>query len=685
MRIQLVPPGVCALYRVCGLVALCLSILAPLSAQTVNGTSVAAFPAGSQPVSSMLQASDGNFYGVTNAGGANGAGSVYLLTPAGVMSTVYSFTGLNDGGFPAAGLVEGVDGLLYGTTTLGGANGLGTIYRLQAGVVTTLHSFDPNADGNSAYSALIPASDGNLYGTLAQGGYDPMTEDYAGGTLFGVSTTGDFLDLYSFPEDGSLGSLPSARLVQASDGNLWGTTSNGGMYGYGTAFFWNPAGGLKVMHDFTEAEGESLYGLAEFGGSLYGTTFPALTGYGEVFAIDVATHAFGVVYTFSGENDGGSPASALLPYSDGRLYGTTQAGGAFGTGTLFLLGLNGVPQTLYSFPAGSLNTFADAAMIESMDGTIYLPILFDASTGLGSFGMDGAGNVMLLQPDISPTPPAPVSLTASPAAVAPGQSVTLRWSLPDSDSLTAQQCLASSIPTTMWTGKVAASGSMAVTLPSVERYQLALTCGGDVSTVLSVLTENQTAVALAVPSVVAAGQNATFTATVNPAGGGFATGTVTFLVNGNVTLATVTLVNSIASLTVPTSGVPAGTYPIAAVYSGDSFHAGSSSAPAQVRVTLPASTTTLALSASSINPGQAENLTATVTASGGVPTGQVSFLYVPSQQSFVLANVPLSNGKATLAVGTTGLPAGTYPIRVSYAGSGAFSASTSVTENVTVR
>ncbi len=654
----------------------------PLAAQSLaaSGSTVASFAAGIEPVSSLVQASDGNLYGVTNAGGAYGCGSIYQLTLSGTMSTLYSFTGDADGGYPAAGLVEAPDGALYGTTTLGGANGFGTVFRLGSAGFATLHSFDPNVDGNSPYSALTLASDGNLYGVLAQGAYDSVTGDYASGTIFQVTTAGEYQNVYSFPEDQSLGDLPIGRLVQASDGNLWGTTSAGGANGYGTVFFWNPTSGLSMAYAFTGADGVSLYGLTQSGSSLYGVTYPELSGCGEVFAVSLSSHTFSLVYSFAGGGDGGSPASSLLAYSDGYLYGTTQAGGNSGTGTLFRLNGSGTPVTLYSFPSGTLNTFSDASLVEASTGALYLPLLFDTTVGLGPSQMDGAGNVSSLQPNASPKAPPPVELTASAATVALGQSVTLNWTLPNASSLTAQQCTAFSTPATSWSGHKSSGGSFSLTLTTAGSYAFSLSCGGNQAATVTVIADDIAVTTLTAPASVTVGQTATLRASISSSGGSSPGGSVRFVVNGFDTLASVNLSAGSASFTASTQGVAAGTYAVQAIYSGDASHAASSSSVAHVQVLAAATTTTIAASSVSVNRGQAVTLTASVASSGGTPTGSVTFLC----GSVVVGSATLHAGTASFTASTSSVAPGTYPVHAAYSGSPSFQASSSANVSISV-
>jgi uncharacterized repeat protein (TIGR03803 family) len=658
---------------------LCLSAIQPAIVQAQAGASpLATFAVGTQPVSSLIQASDGNFYGVTNAGGANSEGSIYELTSVGVLSTHYSFTGgASDGGSPAAGLVQRSDGALYGTTTLGGANGLGTVFRLGAAGLTTLHNFDPAVDGNSPYSALVPAKDGNLYGILSQGAFDSATGNYSGGTIFAITAAGNYENLFSFAEDGSQGSFPVARLLQASDGNLWGTTSQGGANGYGTLFCWNATSGIVVVHSFAELEGSPVYGLAQLANSLYGVTFPALSGYGEIFAVNLSTHTFESLYTFTGADDGGSPASALLPYSDGNLYGTTQAGGASASGTFFRINANGTPDTLYSFPSETINTFADANLLEAQNLGIYFPLLEDATPGLAPDQMDGAGQLLLLTINNETAPP-PVNLTATSQNVAPGGSAHLQWDLPNGASFTAQQCFAFSNPASAWTGTQSASGTAAITLANTGVYTFSLTCGGSATSLLTVSALNSSTTTLAAPATVAYGATATLTATV--ASTGTATGSVRFMVNGSLLLATVPVSGGKAVITASTKGVPAGTYSVQAFYSGDNTHAASHSAAANVTVKAAATTASLTATPQTVAEGAPVTLNVTVTSSAGVPTGSVRFLVGTVQ--FATAN--LANGKAKLTASSAGVAPGQYPVHVVYSGSPSYAGSTSPAVVVTV-
>ena len=185
-------------------------------------------PEGYDPYAGLLQGSDGNFYGTTYAGGTNvgGYGTVFKLTTNGILTTLHSFgAGAANGGEPEGGLVQGTDGNLYGTTSLGGTHAVGTVFRISpSGSYTNLYSFGSfTGDGGEPAAGLVQGSDGNFYGTTALYGTHGSH-----GTVFRISPSGSYSNLYSFSGYPSEGSLPVAGLVQGSDGNFYGTTSQGG-------------------------------------------------------------------------------------------------------------------------------------------------------------------------------------------------------------------------------------------------------------------------------------------------------------------------------------------------------------------------------------------------------------------------------------------------------------------------
>jgi len=272
------------------------------------------------------------------------AGPVVPVAGQVQFQALYSFTGGGDGSNPNAGLVQASDGNLYGTTYNGGTIGVGTVFRITTnGAYTSLYSFSGNVyggtdGGNPYYGSLVQASDGNLYGTTEEGGTN------GDGTVFQITTNGAEAVLYSFT-GGNDGRYAFGGLVQASDGNLYGTTGNGGTNGYGTVFRMTINGALTSLYSFTGGNdgGNPLAGLVQASdGNLYGTTFYGgntnLNGYGYGTVFRITTNGVEtVLYSFTGEGDGGNPVAGLVQASDGKLYGTTEYGGTNGYGTIFAL------------------------------------------------------------------------------------------------------------------------------------------------------------------------------------------------------------------------------------------------------------------------------------------------------------------------------------------------------------
>ena len=229
---------------------------------------------GVQP-NQLVQANDGNFYGTSFSGGPVGLGTVFKMTPAGTVTVLYRFGTLNtDGNNPAAGLIQASDGNLYGVTGGGGfntgVNNKGTIFRITlGGTLTTLYAFGTTStDGITPSGRLLQATDGNLYSATSGGGTG------GGGTIFRISLAGAISTLYNFKTPP--GRSPIAGLIQASDGNLYGITSGGGAHGAGTVFQMTLSGTVTTLYSFGSVAGDGstpAAGLVQASdGNLYGTT-----------------------------------------------------------------------------------------------------------------------------------------------------------------------------------------------------------------------------------------------------------------------------------------------------------------------------------------------------------------------------------------------------------------------------
>ena len=223
--------------------------------------------------SKLLQASDGNFYGTTASGGQAERGTVFRLTPAGHFKVLHHFSGLpEDPAQPTAELIQGRDGLLYGTSLDGGGSGGGTIFRIRTdgSGLTVLHRFsDPNG-GRFPGTALLEASDGNFYGTTQS-----SADIDATGTAYRITPAGEFTHLHLFDEEAE-GAQPDGALIQAANGDFYGTTTTGGPHGGGTVFRMKADGSVVMLHGFgwrpEKEQGPRGALLEGHDGLLYGTT-----------------------------------------------------------------------------------------------------------------------------------------------------------------------------------------------------------------------------------------------------------------------------------------------------------------------------------------------------------------------------------------------------------------------------
>jgi len=392
-------------WKVWATFAICAILLPSSSAQVF--TTLVNFNGhdGSNPYyMSLAQGVDGNLYGTAENGGAYSDGILFRATLQGAIR-IYSFgNGNANGGMPYAGLVLGNDGNFYGTTTNGG-NGFGTVFKVNPqGTLTTIHLFCAQPpyceDGGQPWAALIQGADGSFYGTAVEYGVNH------GGTVFKINPAGTVTPLYSFCAMPNCidGESPAAPLIQATDGNFYGTTSMGGNpicgpNGCGTVFRITPGGKLTTLHSFSSTDGYyPVAGLIQASdGNLYGATSSGGGGgNGTIFKI-TQTGGFETLYSFCAQpncTDGSGPYATLIQATDGNLYGTTSGGGVNGDGTVFSIGLNGALTTLHSFDETVAIPYG--GVVQHTDGTFYGTtfeggqgccngILFSLSTGLGPF------------------------------------------------------------------------------------------------------------------------------------------------------------------------------------------------------------------------------------------------------------------------------------------------------------
>lgn len=304
---------------------------------------------GTHPSAGLVQGSDGYLYGATVGGGTGYSGTLFRISLSGSYSNLYSFQGsTNDGQGPAVGLTRGNDGNFYGVTQGGGAGSSGTVFRFTTnGTETMLYSFagSPN-DGFEPLAPLVLGSDGNFYGTTFFGGITNVASigfvDTLGlGTVFRISPGGSYQLLYLFGSTVPDGFAPG-QLVQASDGNFYGVAFEGGTFtNRGAIFRITPGGSESLFYSFGSQPGDgSNPGSLMIGsdGNFYGTTTKGGTNnIGSVFRISPGGSET-VPYSFGSQpNDGNEPLGGLVQANGGNFYGTTLNGGAGTNGTIFEL------------------------------------------------------------------------------------------------------------------------------------------------------------------------------------------------------------------------------------------------------------------------------------------------------------------------------------------------------------
>jgi uncharacterized repeat protein (TIGR03803 family) len=403
-------------------VALFLAATAAASpAQTFNSLFSFDGTNGEYPFAALVQATNGYLYGTTNTGGTGyGFGTVFQMTPSGTLTTLYTFCAnsftCSDGQTPSNGaLVQATNGDLYGTTTSGGVNSYGTVFSITpSGTLTTLWSFCSLSncpDGNSPTAGLVQATNGDLYGTTPYGGAANA------GVLFKITPGGALTTLYNFCSQPGCadGSLPLAPLVLATNGDLYGTTSAGGSTNGGTVFKITPGGTLTTLHMFCnsdscaiiEGAGPAAALIQANNGDFYGTTVSGgAHNYGTVFSI-TPSGTLTTLYNFCSQTncaDGTNPWGGLVQAPNGEFYGTTQEGGDNNNGTVFNITASGTLTTLYSFTGTGCGEGASgcpdgqwpyAGLVQDTNGKLYGATRFGGTNECSSGG-DNCGTIFSL-------------------------------------------------------------------------------------------------------------------------------------------------------------------------------------------------------------------------------------------------------------------------------------------------
>jgi uncharacterized repeat protein (TIGR03803 family) len=348
----------------------------------------------------MSQGQDGQLYTTDVSDGTMNQGSVFRMTTSGQLTTVYNFciqSSCTDGSFPNGGVTLGFDGNLHGTTQSGGANGVGTVFKVSpSGKLITQFSFDNLNDDSVPTYPVFQGQDGNYYG-VSIGQYNGQY-----GAFFKVTPAGALTTLLDFNfTNGDLPNLPT----QGTDGNFYGTTELGGSTDEGVIYRISPKGAITVLHTFTGYPGDGNLPVGQLvqanDGNFYGVTYKGGTyNQGSIFRI-TSKGTYTLLYSFqyiSPSLDGAFPLSGLILGSDGNLYGTTSQGGTHGNyGTIYQVTTSGTETVVYSFCA--LANCADGfglqtPLVQHTNGTFYGSttgnslggsVFYSLDTGLGAF------------------------------------------------------------------------------------------------------------------------------------------------------------------------------------------------------------------------------------------------------------------------------------------------------------
>jgi uncharacterized repeat protein (TIGR03803 family) len=545
-----------------------------------------------------------------------------LASPAQTLTTLHSFS-YADGAYPRDALIQGADGILYATTEGGGStncnninqDGCGTIFKITtAGAFTSVYSFctqPPCQVGYQPWGSLFQASDGNFYGTSNQGGH---------GWVFKMTPTFGVSGLHMFT--GGDGAYPFGALLEGPDGNLYGTTSGDEFRTNGTVFKITTAGVLTNLHIFMGSDGDSPVSNLVLGpdGFFYGTTLYGGNnncnfGCGTIFKVSSGGD-FSTIHMFTGA-DGSQPSAGLALGIDGNLYGTT-TGTSGGPATVFKISLGGTLTTIHNFTGsegfgstGSLllasdgNFWGTTASGGNQEGTIFKVTPGGTLTTIHSFRSDGADGAMPAGGLLQASDGNFYGTTSAGGAHAPNGTVF------------------------MLTGPMA--------LPTTTTLTTA-------------------------PNPSNLGQQVTMTATVH-ARSGTPTGNVVFESDG-VVIGTVALSSGVAVL--HDSNLPMGTNAVIAIYQGGGNFGPSISNLVDQMVQTPGSTTTVTSAPNPSLVGQQVVITATVGPSGPpMPTGTVSF----TSNGTAISGCTGINLSSDMAVCTTSsLALGTDMIVATYSG-----------------
>jgi uncharacterized repeat protein (TIGR03803 family) len=334
------------------------------------------FADGQYPSGGLVLANNGLLYGHTSLGGPVNGGITYVVGHDGTYSgSVHSYTSTS-GKNPISAPIEGQDGYLYGTTDRGGTNDSGCVFRMKQDTTgySVLHQFNyRTGDGVRAFGGVIQASDGLLYGTTSEGGRANK------GTIYRLQTNGiGYEVLVHFDAEGAEPTPPIGSLVEAADGRLYGAANDGGEFFKGVLFSMKTDGSdFTQLHSF--APPHDIYNPARIhlisspGVWLYGTTvYGGISNAGSIFSIGPNGTEYAVLHHFTYERTNGAlPGKTLLQGSDGLLYGSTSSGGSNGYGILFRIATNGSGFTAMRSFTSSNDVRSPSVLIDGSDGFLY--------------------------------------------------------------------------------------------------------------------------------------------------------------------------------------------------------------------------------------------------------------------------------------------------------------------------
>ena len=377
-------------------------LVSAASAQTFKVFHAFSFTDGSQPNGDLLRDSAGNFYGTTVLGGSSNRGVIFKLDPQGNDTTLYTFTGGTDGGFPIGRVISDTAGNLYGVTSLGGdaTCSCGTVYELKTdGTLTVLHAFKGGTDGsqNEGQPELgLVEIGGDFYGSASFGGVSGCDGSLGCGVVYKVTGSGKETVLHRFAGK-SDGAFPQ-DLIGDKKGNLYGNVES---YSDGGSIFkMTTSGKLSNLYVFPGGAGGTsprwrlirhtngvFYGVTQFGGNT--STCPTgSSGCGVVFTVN-AKGKESVLHTFGVKtNDGAIPSGGLLDLA-GNLYGVTVYGGTtnstctFGCGIVYRASTGGKYKVLYRFTGGNDGWLPSGGLTEDSSGNLYGAVSLGGSDDQG--------------------------------------------------------------------------------------------------------------------------------------------------------------------------------------------------------------------------------------------------------------------------------------------------------------